>query len=211
MKWVGPAFVSEGPTDDRFLPNVINRAIEDLCARQFADSVEVADAIVIRSSGGPAPVSEVVAELRRNSGSYNMVIFHHDSGTNRDRVEREWIRPMRSAWAASGLQDPLVFVVPVRETEAWALADSDAIRRVYGVGWSNDRLGVPDHARDVRSIADPKKVLASIGRAVGGRVTNYHARLGELVSLDRPAAVEAFAEWRDDVAYVLEHDIRLTR
>lgn len=211
MKWVCPAFASEGPTDDRFLPNIINRAIVDLCASTFADSVEVADAVVVRDRGGPSPVDDAVAALQVNSGSYNMVIFHHDAGANRQRVERDGIQPMRTAWAASGSQDPLVFVVPVRETEAWALADGDALRRVYGVSWNNARLGVPDNPRDVRDIADPKLTLAAIGKAVSGRVGNYHARLGELVSLDRLAAVEAFAEWRCDMAHVLEHDIRLTR
>jgi hypothetical protein len=211
VKWVCPAFASEGPTDDRFLPNVINRAIVDLCARHFSDYVEVADAVVVRDRGGPASIPDVVAELRRNAGSYNMVIFHHDAGANRDRVDREWVEPMRAAWAATDSSDPLIFVVPVRETEAWALADGDAIRRVYGVSWDNARLGVPDNPRDVCDVHDPKKVLAAIGKAVGSRVTNYHARLGELVSLDRLAAVEAYSEWRGHMVHVLEHDIRLTR
>lgn len=154
MKWVCPAFVSEGPTDDRFLPNVLNRAVVDLCAQSFADYVEVADAVVIRNRSGPAPIADVVAQLRRNSGSYNLVIFHHDGGANRARADREWIEPMRTEWAASGSSDPLVFVVPIRETEAWALADGDAIRRVYGVSWDNARLGVPDNPRDVAAIPD---------------------------------------------------------
>ena len=79
------------------------------------------------------------------------------------------------------------------------------------MSWDNARLGVPDNPRDVCDIPDPKRVLAAIGRAVGSRVTNYHARLRELVSLDRLAAVEAYSQWHDDIVHVLEHDIRLTR
>ena len=211
MRWVGPAFVSEGPTDDRFLANLLNRAIVDLCARRFSDAVDVADAVVIRDRGGPAPIPAVVAALRRNAGSFNVVIFHHDGGSDVDRVEREWIRPMREAWSSADVPAPIVFVIPVRESEAWALADPDAIRRVYGVSWDNVRLGVPDNPRDVRRIADPKSVLTAISKAVGGRGTHYYARLGELVDLGRLAAVDAFAQWCDDMSHVLENDIRMTR
>ena len=210
MRYVCPAFVSEGPTDDRFLPTVLNRATIDLCAR-FVENVEVADPVVLRDRRGPAPVTAVVDELLRNADSYSMVIFHHDAGTDRPRVDREWLDPMRLEWAVRGSSAPLVFVVPVRETEAWALADGDAIRRVYGVSWDNGRLGVPDNPRHVAQIPDPKKVLTAIGKAVGGRVRNYHSRLGELVSLDRLAEVEAFAAWSEDMTHVLENDFRLTR
>ena len=211
VKIVYPAYVSEGSTDDRFLTNVLDRAVNDVCLRQFSDLVDVAPAIVVRNRSGPAPILDSVTELKKNAGGYNIVFYHHDAGANLERVNREWVEPMRTAWVDSGLGLPLVFVVPVRETEAWALADGDAIRRVYGVSWDNARLGVPDDPRDVAGIEDPKKVLTAIGKETGGRVRDHHSRLGELVSLDRLGAVDAFATWRNDLTHALEHDIRLTR
>ena len=48
----------------------------------------------------------------------------------------------------------------MRSTDAWALADADALRRVFGTTLNNAALGVPSLARDVERLADPKATLA---------------------------------------------------
>ena len=211
MKWVGVALVSEGPTDDRFLPGVIGRSLEDLLAREFDDYVLVGEVIPVQVSGGPAAVKDYVSALRDNVGSFNIVVFHHDSGANPNRVAEQWIDPMRREWSERGTEDPITFLVPVRETEAWALADGDALRRVFGVSWSDDELGIPANPRNVAGVTDPKKVIDGIVTRTSGRRADYHTRLGELVDLNRLAAVDAYAEWLRSVEQQLESSLNLKR
>ena len=210
-KWIGPAFVSEGPTDDRFLAKIVGRAIEDLCAARFADVVLIGDVIPIRARGGPASVDASVDALIENAGSFNLVIFHHDMGANPDRVEREWLAPMRQAWSGRGTGEPLVFMLPVRESEAWALADGDALRATFGVSWSDSVLGIPAQRRRVAAEPNPKQVMRRITERVSGRSIDYHSRLGELIDLSKLDEVEAYSAWTAELCTALENDLNLKR
>ena len=211
VKWIGPAFVSEGPTDDRFLARIVGRAIEDACAARFDDLVLVGDVITIRARGGPASISDSVHSLVRNSGSYNLVVFHHDMGANPGRVEREWVAPMRAAWDRDGTGEPLVFLLPVRESEAWALVDGDALRSTFGVNWDDVTLGLPDRPRRVADVPYPKTVMRQISSRVSGRPVDYHSRLGELVDLRKLGEVDACSSWIEELCGVLENDLHLNR
>lgn len=211
MKWIGPAFVSEGPTDDRFLGRIVGRAIEDACAARFGDDVLIGDVIPIRARTGPASIEDSVRVLVQNSGSYNLVVFHHDMGANPARVEREWIAPMRAMWHQAGTGEPVVFMLPVRESEAWALVDGDALRATFGVNWDDEALGLPVHPRRVADVADPKLVISQIAGRVSGRPVDYHARLGDLVDLRKLDEVDAYSSWLEELCAVLENDLRLKR
>ena len=211
MKWIGPAFVSEGPTDDRFLTKIIGRALEELCAARFVDDVLIGDVIPVRTRSGPASVDASVRALVENSGSFNLVIFHHDVGANPERVQREWVVPMREAWSSRGVPAPLVFLLPVRESEAWALADGDALRSVFGVTWDDAELGLPGRRRRVAEIADPKRVISQISGRVSGRPVDYHSRLGELIDLRKLSEVDAYSDWTTELCAALENDLQLKR
>lgn len=53
-----------------------------------------------------------------------------------------------------------VAVIPIRETEAWALTDGEAIRRVFGTTLDDAQLGLPRLAL-IESTPDPKATLES--------------------------------------------------
>ncbi|MDA0235429.1 MAG: DUF4276 family protein, partial [Proteobacteria bacterium] len=92
-----------------------------------------------------------------------------------------------------------IAVVPIRETESWALADSDAIRRVFGTPLSDEVLELPRNAADVETTRDPKRTLhlaflktnpSSRKRRQG--VSPMLNALGEAVSLDRLRRLSGF-------------------
>ena len=142
MRYLTSALVSEGVTDERFLPPLLARMLQEICA-EFEDSVEVADVRVLREKRGPRRIDEVLDLVDRNRGSFLVVFFHHDRGAREGRTETEWLGPLRAAWGPRS--ERLIAVVPVRETEAWMLADGNALRRTLGVRWSDQELGVPSH------------------------------------------------------------------
>lgn len=194
MRWLQMALVSEGPSDDLFLPPVLHRSAVDRYGR---DAV-VEDVVPVRAAKGPAAIEGSIRALRAREGSFNLVVVHHDHDGSADR----WIGEFRRQWLASGCPDPVAAVVPVRETEAWALADGDVLRRVLGVTWDDRRLGLPDR-RELEGLLDPKALLRRLMGRHRRWDVEYLARLGELVSLERLRELSAFRRWEDDLAEAL--------
>ncbi|HZN19957.1 MAG TPA: DUF4276 family protein [Micromonosporaceae bacterium] len=194
MRYLTSALVAEGSSDDDFLPRVIGRSLEEICAVDFDESIDVADVTVLRAAHGPVGVEAIMRLVAQNAGMFNLVFIHRDQGANPERVRREWVDPLRGAWGDRS--ERLVPIIPVRETEAWLLADGQALRAALGVRWSDDSMGLPPHPAHVERVDDPKRVTAEIGRRVRRPLSNYLVRLGELVSLERLSQVPAYREWR---------------
>lgn len=196
MRYLTSALISEGVTDDRFLPVLLGRALTELCLTEFDEAVDVADVQILRNRCGPAPIDDVIKLVDRNAASFLLVFFHRDQGPSADRVEAEWLGPLRARWGDRN--ERLIPVVPVRETEAWLLADGDAIRNALGVRWTDTEMGLPRNAKDVERLADPKQVLNAVTGRVRRSVYDHFGQLGELVSLDRLASVPAYRRWWKD-------------
>ena len=88
----------------------------------------------------------------------------------------------------------------MRTTEAWALADHDALKAAFGTTMSLRDLGLYEAvAHGAESVRAPKDVLQRAFRAARprsrtGSVTHYLGRMGELSSLDRLRALPAFTQ-----------------
>lgn len=87
--------------------------------------------------------------------------------------------------------------VPVRETEAWMLADPDAFCRIF----ETDRL--PTLPRDPEAEDDPKdvleKALGGLGARMGRGVEEYYAVLGAEVRLDALRRLPAFQQFEKEL------------
>jgi hypothetical protein len=201
MRYLTSGLVAEGRTDDRFLPPLLSRALEELCADEFDESVEVSEVQVLRSRGGPLGVDGIVELVDGQRDSFVLVFVHRDQGANVDRVRSEWTEPLRTRW--DDRAGRLVMVVPVRETEAWMLADGDALRAVLRVRWPDSQLGVPAPPRRVEEIADPKQVLHRLEARISRSFDAYLDRLGEEMSIEALRKVPAFWQWWEDTRSAL--------
>ncbi|WP_089156902.1 DUF4276 family protein [Micromonospora sp. NBS 11-29] len=201
MRYLTSALVSEGVTDDQFLPRLLVRALTEICQSEFEDAVEVADVQPLRERKGPCSVADVISLVEQNPASFSLVFFHHDQGASAERVDVEWLQPLRSLWGDRAEQ--LVAVVPVRETEAWLLADGDALRSALGVRWTDAEMGLPVQPRRVERIADPKKALNDIMARVSRSTTDHFGQLGELVSLAKLEDVPAYRQWWSETCNAL--------
>jgi hypothetical protein len=59
MRYLTSALVSEGVTDDQFLPRLLARALTEICLTEFEDAVEVADVQPLRDRRGPCSLADV--------------------------------------------------------------------------------------------------------------------------------------------------------
>ncbi|WP_067505524.1 DUF4276 family protein [Actinoplanes sp. TFC3] len=194
MRHLTSALIAEGATDDRFLPPLLARMLQDICA-DFDDSVEVADVRAVREKKGPRSIDEVLELVDLNRGSFSIVFFHHDQGARPGRTETEWLEPLQVRWGSRS--ERLIAAVPVRETEAWMLADGDSLRRALGVRWPDEELGVPAHPKHVESIADPEQTLDRTITKLSRSTSDHYSQLGAMVSLTKLRDVPAFdVLWR---------------
>lgn len=201
--WLSMLLLTEGRTDDRILPRLLERSAEEVCARVVEGSVDVGEVVVVRPRPGPPNIDDIVRQAIKNDGAFNVLLVHRDIGANRARSEREWIQPIRDAWTAAGRKEELVVAAPVRETEAWALADGNALRSVFGVNWQDERLKLPASPKLVEEEVDPKRVLEHIRDQISRRSTDYYARLGDLIALERLRLVPSFQAWESDLGDAL--------
>ncbi|MEU6711901.1 hypothetical protein ABZ897_10540 [Nonomuraea sp. NPDC046802] len=91
-------------------------------------------------------------------------------------------------------------LIPVKETEAWLLADAQVWARVPGA----DVRRLPAKSREVERISDPKAVLRTVLSGVGHRKVDEHfAFAGDHVDLAVLAQLPAYAEWVDTTSKAL--------
>ena len=190
-RYLSIALLTEGLSDQWFLLPLIDRqvaALEPESAPGF-------------DFGGTAPASrftvaprdQVVEEVVSLLEHMDIVLIHHD---HNERGKVESVRARLGGAAA----DRLIGIVPVRETEAWMLADAAALPTATAEASVRDLVRSP---RDVEKVPDPKKALAE---AFGPRHRPEYDfdRLGQRVSLAALQQVPAYARWVDELRTAME-------
>jgi hypothetical protein len=177
------ALLTEGASDQWFLVPLIDRQVAAL-AHETSVGFDYSGAVAGEcfTVAHRDRVEREVADLLHY---FDIVVIHHDHN------ERGKIEALRQRFPAD--HHRIVALVPVRETEAWMLADPEALREAAptrDVAWE-----VP---HDVEKVADPKAVLRA---ALGGRRDAEHdfARLGQTVALDALGKVRAYRQWTEEL------------
>lgn len=213
MHYLGLALYAEGPTDYYFLRPLLLRLCEDICLHDANQSVEFGEEVI--SLNEPARVKDasreerIVEAAREARGAWRIVFIHTDGAGNAERARTTCAQPAIDRLAQVLPNDGVgVAVVPIRETESWALADGNAIRRVLGTPLSDEALDLPRNAAEVETRPDPKKTLHDVflktnptSRKRRQGVAPLLNALGESSSLERLRRLSGFQ--------ALEHELRL--
>lgn len=210
MRYLAPALFREGPTDAVFLGPIILRLLRDVCWTAGVD-VELPDGIRELRSLVPAteePRAERIAAVAEAArGEIDLLFVHADGAGDPGRARAEQIAPGQRLIAARmpEIGPRCVPVVPVRETEAWALADPAALAAVTGIA---PVVGlVPERAARVEQITDPKACLveavtqgltARRRRRRSKNVGPWLERLAGRTALERLRDVPSFARCEAD-------------
>jgi len=204
--------IGEGTTDYQFLPPVLRQATWDMCVHEARGEVEIPmDVLSLEGDRTQRTFPErVVAAAKRHQGAFNLLFIHTDGSGNPDHAYQYVVQPaIQALMTDRGSADIRALgVVPVREMEAWAIADGNAIRAVYGTTLSDEQLGIPDRTRDVEAIPDPKqKLLEVLENALPRRSKRrrpIHLRaIGERVSLTVLRGIPSFQRFETDLRRVL--------
>lgn len=193
MTYLVPAFWGEGPSDARFLEPLLLRLLQD-CLREAHVLVEVQTPFVLLR---PRSREAIIDAVQVERASIDLLFLHADGKGQPAEALRRHIDPIRNSLANGAAGGPrCVAVVPVHETEAWALADGDALRHVLGTTRTDEELELPPRA-EIERLRDPKTVLDAIcararGRQGRPRSSLPFAALGERVGLPALRRLVAF-------------------
>lgn len=197
---------AEGRTDERFLCNLLDRLIPSLAHEVCKGAFDLGDT---RRIDEPPELrlqrreERIAAAIENHWGECTLFVVHSDGAGEPEEALREQVQPGLVRARRTHPELAAAACVPVRETEAWMLADPEALGRALEVSQA------PALPRDPEAETDPKgtldKVLRSRGVLLGRRgAEEYYALLGAEVSpeaLRRLAAFQRFeAELRAAIA-----------
>jgi hypothetical protein len=143
------ALLTAGASDQWFLAPLINRQITELAQETSVDFDY--SGVVAGDCFTAAPRDRVQQEVAELLHFFDVVLIHHDHNElGKDDA-------LRGQFADDATR--IVGLVPVRQTEAWMLADVCALREASPV--SSASWEVP---HDVEKVADPKALLKTAAR-----------------------------------------------
>jgi hypothetical protein len=209
VRWISCLLVCEGQSDERFLKPLFERVVPVL-GLEHSGAHLIVD--VRRAWADAQRPDEIVEALQTEAGQFDLVLYHHDGKPR--RVADEKIAEVRRALEAARLTRPMIEVVPIREVEAWMLADPEAIAAAWGVPSESVGMLVPASPRDVESIGDPKSLLRDVvesfkrprrrSRPDGDEREYYFKTLAEVVDIRRLRGVPQFEKWWIEMTEALE-------
>jgi len=191
-RYLSLAFIGEGSTDFRFLGTLLYRACFELCLAS-SQTVDIKDEVT--KIHPPSRVLEnVVSEVKGNEREYSVVFIHRDGKSSYENALIEGIQPIREQ-----LSLPSVAVIPIKETEAWVLADRESVMKAFsGVSDTAKLSGTPE-GRALEKLPDPKKTLNDWYFLSTGRKAN--SKRGPTLFLEQIAGSCRLSELRKLPAY----------
>ena len=210
MRYLSLALFAEGPSDHAFLQRIIYRSVFEIAARLSDQPVEIPEQFVRgrRTDGHSGRVRSIPAAFADaiRLGAVNLLFIHTDAGNDAAAALNDRVTPgcLSLHSACPDVSFGCIAVVPIRETEAWALADADALREEWGTRRANADLGLPLRTADVEGVADPKATLRSAqhrasSRRIRARNESIPAGLGDRVNLNVLRQMSAFTTFESCV------------
>jgi hypothetical protein len=200
---------AEGATDYEFLLPLLNQMIPLLAQALLPGVAEIGDSVGIDAPRGAAPRRDarIAAAISAYWDQCTLFVIHADGGGNPERILTEQVAPgLHLARAAHG-DFPAAACIPVREIEAWLLADEAALRALLR---SEERLGLP---ADPEAVLEPKRALRDALSASGGRTlrrSQLYAFLGANVNVPRLRRLPAFCRFEDQLTKAILAAARAT-
>lgn len=187
-RYLSLALLTEGASDQWFLVPLVDRQTAEL-AQETPVGFDYSG-VVAGECFTVARRDVVVREVADLLGYFDIVMIHHDHN------ERSKAEAVRECFPDDAHR--IVALVPVRETEAWILADPQALGEAAS---ARDTAWEVPH--DVEKVADPKAALKA---ALGGRrdAERDFGRLGQTVALDVLRKVPAYRRWADELRRAME-------
>lgn len=175
MTYVAWAVLYEGETDASYLDVIIPRLMEDLVrGGTKLPTIPTTAAVRLRRAGPKEAAKEACAA----SDAFHFVFIHADAG---GRNQAAGLAPRSTAYCEAMTElcgwptCRCIVIAPRHETEAWALADGEAVTSALGYRGTPESIGLPGSPAEAERLGDPKAVLqTAVATVRRGRRTDPH-------------------------------------
>ncbi len=212
MKYLSWAAFYEGPSDALYLDVLLPRVIRDRIAREGNLLVEVPDAPAVKLGSSGRSIGQVAKEGCEFREAYDVIFIHADTG-GRSVEQRIAERADEYCAALAALCDwpcgRCITITPRHETEAWILADGEAITAALGYRGTPAEVGLPIDPRTAETLGDPKRVLSDaaakiIGRRRMQKIDNIFPAVAQRQRLELLRRSASFAEFEQQLRSCLK-------
>lgn len=207
MNTLVSAFWGEGISDQRFLPVLIQRTLEEIMLECAEGEWDILEPLVMHPTRRATGFVNQVLDLSRQSGGFHLLFVHTDADA---ADENEKAMPHKILPALEALKNTdtpanycreLVPVIPVVKIENWKLADSDALRDAIGTVLSDENLGLNIGNKQLEEKSTSKEMLSEVlrlaneGRRVPVELEDLDAALAKGVSLKKIHRLKSFQKF----------------
>jgi hypothetical protein len=203
----------EGPTDNRFLPPIIEKTARYILDALQLRHVSVSSLQVIEVKRKKRP--ESILKAAQAASGYDVLIVHADADypkSNKARNER-FDPGLRLVQQTNGyLCKCLVPIIPIQAIESWMMADYKLLLSEIGTKLRPIDLGIPENAIQVESISKPKlRLKSAVHMAYASRSKRHrqididflYEPLGQSISMERLKQVPSYQQFVNDLTEVL--------
>jgi hypothetical protein len=224
MRSLTIALYTEGITDRRFLPTIIQKTASAIVFERAHDLIEVQMPYLINDQIDTNGLNsaETILAAARFANNFHILAIHADADTQtRNQALETRFHPGKRLVQEAAETEKVCLgvlpVIPVRMTEAWMLADWETVLSEI----NNDPVALrtikqatklPARPRNVESIADPKQILNQAVRMAQEHLRHGRRRIGlgtlyepsaSNIRLERLEQVPAYQEFVRDLTDVL--------
>lgn len=205
----------EGPTDNRFLPAIIQRTAEQILFQHDRAEVIVLEPIIMKKYPDIVHRDEGILQAARDAYGFHALIVHADAdGPTRDEAFRYRFEPgnrLVQACTEKVCKD-ILSIIPVRMIEAWMLADLEQFHKALGIRMSQQESMLHLKAKQVELYHNPKAVITSvIQRTYPDKPQQWsrirgqlYADLAPMIRLSQLKDVPAYQQFVSDLTATLK-------
>jgi len=204
------ALYCEGNTDKHFLPKIIERTTEKIILSQATNYVDILP-VTVKDVAKQERGKDILQAAMQAYGC-DILIVHKDADSRTyEETKTQCIDPgyMLVQRSHQEICKKLVPIIPVREIEAWMVADGEVLRDILEIKERLQNLRLPKRAVLVESDPDPKATLNRvIAKAESERRRKierkgFYESLALNVKLERLYLVPAYKKFLDELSEAL--------
>lgn len=209
------SFLGEGPTDNRFFQNIIQRLVENLLIIQEKEAI--IQCSIIQKNGLTS--EDIVYNAARQSKYSTLLILHSDADnfTVQEIIENKFKAGIKNVNNCNDNEvcKTIILLIPVVETETWMLIDKDLLREEINTQLSNEELGLIYKTGNIENINDPKqKIINAIQahhlslpvkrRRYAVTIRDLYEPMGQKINLEKLEALSAFTTFKENLIAALK-------